>query len=124
MPLGAFRKRPAWTAIAVGSALNFTYYGVIFVLGLYMLRTLHWAPGQAGIAFLPLTATFIVSNLLSGGLVARVGVRAVTTGGVLLAACGYALTARLGTGSSLAEMIPGFALIPGGMGVAVIIERV
>lgn len=119
MPLGAFRKRPAWTAVVVGSALNFTYYGMIFVLGLYMLRTLHWAPARAGIAFLPLTATFIVSNLLSGGLVARFGARAVTTGGVLVAACGYALTARLGAGSGLMEMIPGFALIPGGMGVAI-----
>lgn len=119
MPLAAFRKRPAWTAVVVGSALNFTYYGMIFVLGLYMLRVLHWTPGKAGIAFLPLTATFIVSNLLSGGLVARFGARTVTTTGVLIAACGYALTARLGAGSGMAEMLPGFALIPGGMGLAI-----
>lgn len=119
MPLGAFRQRPAWTAVAVGSALNLTYYGMIFVLGLYMLRTLSWAPGKAGVAFLPLTATFVLSNLVSGGLVARLGVRTVTTGGVLIAACGYALTARLGAGSGLADMLPGFALIPGGMGLAI-----
>ncbi|WP_369827540.1 MFS transporter [Caulobacter sp. FWC2] len=119
MPLAAFRKRPAWTAVAVGSALNFTYYGLIFVLGLYMLRTLHWAPGRAGIAFLPLTATFVLSNLVSGGLVARLGARTVTTGGLLIAACGYALTARLGADSGLLEMLPGFALIPGGMGLAI-----
>ncbi|WP_454761248.1 MFS transporter [Caulobacter segnis] len=119
MPLSAFRKRPAWTAVVVGSALNFAYYGLIFVLSLYMLRALHWAPAKAGLAFLPLTATFIVSNLLSGGLVARFGARTVTTGGVLLAACGYALTARLGAGSDMIEMLPGFALIPGGMGLAI-----
>ena len=119
MPLNAFRKRPAWTAVVVGSALNFTYYGLIFVLGLYMLRALHWSPSRAGLAFLPLTATFIVSNLVSGGLVARFGARTVTTGGVLLAACGYALTARLDAGSGLADMLPGFALIPGGMGLAI-----
>lgn len=119
MPLAAFRKRPAWTAVVVGSALNFTYYGMIFVLGLYMLRALHWAPGKAGIAFLPLTATFVLSNLVSGGLVARLGARTVTAGGVLIAACGYALTARLGPDSGLLEMMPGFALIPGGMGLAI-----
>ncbi|PXA85501.1 MFS transporter, partial [Caulobacter sp. D5] len=119
MPLSVFRRRPAWSAVVVGSALNFTYYGLIFVLGLYMLRALHWTPGKAGLAFLPLTATFIVSNLLSGSLVGRFGARAVTSGGVLVAACGYALTARLGQGSSLAEMLPGFALIPGGMGLAI-----
>lgn len=119
MPLNAFRKRPAWTAVAVGSALNFTYYGLIFVLGLFMLRALHWSPAKAGLAFLPLTATFIVSNLLSGGLVSRFGARTVTTGGVLLAALGYALTARLDAGSGMAEMLPGFAMIPGGMGLAI-----
>jgi DHA2 family methylenomycin A resistance protein-like MFS transporter len=119
MPLTAFRRRPAWTAVVVGSALNFTYYGMIFVLGLYMLRVLHWSPSRAGLAFLPLTATFIVSNLLSGSLVARFGARMVTTVGVLIAACGYALTARLGVSSSLWDMLPGFALIPGGMGLAV-----
>jgi DHA2 family methylenomycin A resistance protein-like MFS transporter len=119
MPLAAFRRRPAWTAVVVGSALNFTYYGMIFVLGLYMLRVLHWSPSRAGLAFLPLTATFIVSNLLSGGLVARFGARTVTTVGVLIAACGYALTARLGASSGLLDMLPGFALIPGGMGLAV-----
>jgi len=119
MPLSAFRKRPAWTAVVVGSALNFTYYGLIFVLGLFMLRALHWAPAKAGLAFLPLTATFIVSNLLSGDLVARFGARTVTTGGVLLAALGYGLTARLGAGSGMLEMLPGFALIPGGMGLAI-----
>jgi len=119
MPLSVFRRRPAWTAVAVGSALNFTYYGLIFVLGLYMLRVLHWSPSRAGLAFLPLTATFIVSNLLSGRLVARFGARTVTAGGVLVAACGYALTARLGVGSTMADMLPGFALIPGGMGLAI-----
>lgn len=119
MPLGVFRQRPAWTALVVGSSLNFTYYGLIFVLGLYMLRALHWPPSQAGVAFLPLTATFIVSNLLSGGLVARFGASTVTACGVLIAACGYALTARLDAASGLTEMLPGFALIPGGMGLAI-----
>ena len=119
MPLNVFRQRPAWTALVVGSSLNFTYYGLIFVLGLYMLRALHWPPSKTGLAFLPLTATFIVSNLLSGGLVTRFGARMVTAGGLLIAACGYALTARLDAGSGLLEMLSGFALIPGGMGLAI-----
>lgn len=119
MPLGAFRKRPAWTAVVVGSALNFTYYGLIFVLGLFMLRVLHWSPSRAGLAFLPLTATFIISNLASGGLVARFGSRTVTAAGVLVAALGFALVARLGPQSGFRDMLPGFAIIPCGMGAAI-----
>jgi DHA2 family methylenomycin A resistance protein-like MFS transporter len=118
-PLSMFRRRAMSTAVLVGSALNFSYYGLVFVLGLYLQRAVGYAPAQAGLAFLPLTATFIVSNLVSGGLVARHGAARVTTVGVLIAAGGYALTARLGAGSSFWEMLPGFLMIPGGMGLAI-----
>lgn len=118
-PLSMFRQRAVSTAVLVGSALNFTYYGLVFVLGLYLQRAVGYGPQQAGLAFLPLTATFIVSNLVSGGLVARFGAARVTAGGVLIAAAGYGLTARLGASSSFWEMLPGFALIPGGMGLAI-----
>ncbi|OZA73615.1 MAG: hypothetical protein B7X77_09610 [Caulobacter sp. 39-67-4] len=118
-PLSMFRQQSVSTAVLVGSALNFTYYGLVFVLGLYLQRAVGYGPEQAGLAFLPLTATFILSNLISGGLVARFGAARVTGAGVLIAAGGYALTARLGAGSSFWEMLPGFALIPGGMGLAI-----
>jgi DHA2 family methylenomycin A resistance protein-like MFS transporter len=118
-PLSMFRQRAVSTAVLVGSALNFSYYGLVFVLGLYLQRAVNYPPAEAGLAFLPLTATFIVSNLVSGGLVARHGAARVTTVGVLIAAVGYALTARLGAGSSFLEMLPGFLMIPGGMGLAI-----
>jgi hypothetical protein len=106
------------TAVLVGSALNFTYYGLVFVLGLYLQRAVGWAPCTAGLAFLPLTATFIVSNLVSGGLVARHGSargprRRADRGGRLRP------DQRLGADSSFLEMLPGFLMIPGGMGLAV-----
>jgi len=118
-PLSMFRQRAVSTAVLVGTMLNFSYYGLVFVLGLYLQRAVGYGPQQAGLAFLPLTATFIVSNLISGRLVARFGAARVTGVGVLIAAAGYALTARLGASSSFWEMLPGFALIPGGMGLAI-----
>ena len=39
--------------------------------------------------------------------------------GGLIGAVGYALLTRLDASSGLADMLPGFALIPGGMGLAV-----
>lgn len=118
-PLSMFRQRAVSTAVVVGSGLNFTYYGLVFVLGLYLQRAVGYAPARAGLAFLPLTATFIVSNLVSGGLAARFGAARVTTTGVLIAASGYGLTARLGADSAFLEMLPGFLMIPGGMGLAI-----
>jgi DHA2 family methylenomycin A resistance protein-like MFS transporter len=119
VPLGVFR-RPAFAAIvAIGVAVNFSYYGLVFVLSLYLQRAHGYSATQAGLAFLPLTATFIVSNLISGALVGRLGTRTTVAGGLLIAALGYALTSRLIPSTPYWAMVPGFILIPGGMGLAV-----
>lgn len=119
VPLDVFRNRMVWSAVVVGVSVNFTYYGVIFVLGLFLQRSAGYDVVQAGLAFLPLTATFIVSNLLSGRVVNRFGPGRTMAGGVLVAALGYALTSRLGPDTPYGLMVPGFLLIPGGMGMAV-----
>ena len=119
VPLEVFRARMVWSAVVVGVAVNFTYYGVIFVLGLFLQRSAGYSVIQAGLAFLPLTATFIVANLLSGRVVQRFGPARTMAGGVVVAAIGYALTSRLTPSTPFWLMVPGFLLIPGGMGTAV-----
>lgn len=119
VPLDVFRNRMVWSAVVVGVSVNFTYYGVIFVLGLFLQRSAGYDVVQAGLAFLPLTATFIAANLLSGRVVHRFGPARTMAGGVLVAAVGYALTSRLTPTTPFWMMIPGFLLIPGGMGTAV-----
>jgi len=119
VPLAVFQNRVAWSAVVVGVSVNFTYYGVIFVLGLFLQRSAGYDVVRAGLAFLPLTATFIVSNLLSGRVAHRFGPARTMAGGLLVAALGYALTSRLSADSSFWAMLPGFLLIPGGMGMAV-----
>jgi DHA2 family methylenomycin A resistance protein-like MFS transporter len=119
VPLAVFKGRMVWSAVVIGTAVNFTYYGVIFVLGLFLQRSAGYGVVQAGLAFLPLTATFIVSNLLSGRIAHCFGPARTMAGGVLVAAIGYALTSRLTPTTPFWLMIPGFLLIPGGMGTAV-----
>jgi DHA2 family methylenomycin A resistance protein-like MFS transporter len=119
VPLSVFRERMVWSAVVIGVSVNFTYYGVIFVLGLFLQRSAGYSVVQAGLAFLPLTATFIVANLLSGRFAHRFGPARTMAGGALVAALGYALTSRLTPQTPFWLMVPGFLLIPGGMGTAV-----
>ncbi|MBO9709248.1 MAG: MFS transporter [Caulobacter sp.] len=119
VPLAVFKARMVWSAVVVGVSVNFTYYGVIFVLGLFLQRSAGYDVVRAGLAFLPLTATFIASNLLSSRIAHRFGPARTMAGGVLVAALGYALTSRLTPASPYWMMVPGFLLIPGGMGTAV-----
>jgi DHA2 family methylenomycin A resistance protein-like MFS transporter len=119
LPLGFFRRPAFSAAVAYGVAANLAYYGTIFVLALYLQTARGWSPIQAGLAFLPLTATFIVSNLISGWAVARFGSRTPMALGAAIAALGYLLLLPLGPKSGFLAMAPGFALIPGGIGLGV-----
>jgi MFS transporter, DHA2 family, methylenomycin A resistance protein len=99
--------------------VNLTYYGIIFIISLYLQQLLGYSAIQAGLAYLPLTATFIVANLVSGWLTGRAGARAPMVIGALIGATGFALLLLLGAHSSYSSMLVAFILIPGGMGLAV-----
>lgn len=119
LPLEFF-GRPAFSAaIVFGLLFNLTYYGLMFVLSLYLQTALGYSALRAGAAYLPLTATFIVSNLASAPLTLRLGAAVSMSAGAALAAIGFALLARLTVHSGYLQMLPAFALIPCGMGVAI-----
>jgi DHA2 family methylenomycin A resistance protein-like MFS transporter len=119
LPLSFFKNRTFSATVAVGTVVNLSYYGTIFVLSLYLQQARGYGVVAAGLAFLPLTATFILSNVLAGHLVGHHGPRLPMAGGFLLAACGYLLLRLLDGRTPFWLMIPGFLLIPLGMGTGV-----
>jgi DHA2 family methylenomycin A resistance protein-like MFS transporter len=121
LPLDLFRSAPFSGAVVFGVLMNFSYYGVIFVLSFYLQKVRGFSVLHAGLVFLPLTGTFIFSNIVSGWMQARVGVRTPMILGGLIGASGYALLGWLGISddASFMQMLPGLALIPAGMGLAV-----
>ncbi|HKV94178.1 MAG TPA: MFS transporter, partial [Candidatus Angelobacter sp.] len=119
LPLHFFRDRCFSASVNFGVLVNLTYYGVIFVLSLYLQQARGYSALKTGVAFLPLTATFIVSNAISGWLTARAGSRLPMVLGALVAMLGYVLLLRLDAATSMLSMMGAFVLIPGGMGLAV-----
>ncbi len=119
LPLHLFRDGCFSASVGFGVLVNLTYYGVIFVLSLYLQQARGYSALKTGVAFLPLTATFIFSNVVSGWLTARAGSRLPMVLGALIGTFGYALLLRLGTNTTLLSMMSAFVLIPGGMGLAV-----
>jgi DHA2 family methylenomycin A resistance protein-like MFS transporter len=99
--------------------VNLTYYGMVFVLSLYLQRVRGYTPLQAGLAFLPLTGGFLVSNVASGWVVGHYGVRVPMICGALIAALGYASLHFVGATTPLIGLLLPFLLIPSGMGLAV-----
>ena len=119
LPLGFFRLPNFSPAVLFGIAVNLTYYGLIFILSLYLQHVCRYTAAQAGLAFLPLTATFVVANVISGWMVSHYGSRLPMLAGSLIGALGFALLTRLDAQSSYVQMLAPFLLIPGGMGLGV-----
>ncbi|MTW00881.1 MFS transporter [Pseudoduganella ginsengisoli] len=121
LPLSLFASGAFSRAVMFGVLVNFAYYGVVFIFSLYLQQLRGMGAMQAGFVFLPLTGTFILSNLASGKVVARHGTRLPMMLGALIAATGYGWLALAGIAADapVAAMVPGLVLIPAGMGLAV-----
>jgi MFS transporter, DHA2 family, methylenomycin A resistance protein len=120
LPLSLFRSAVFSGAVVYGAVVNFTYYGAVFVLSLYLQRALGYPPVAAGLAFLPLTATFFAVNIVSGWWVSRMGSRLPMIVGALVDATGFALLAFVaGPDTPYWLLFPAFLLLPGGMGLGV-----
>jgi DHA2 family methylenomycin A resistance protein-like MFS transporter len=119
LPLGMLRNRAFSAAVLFGVCVNLTYYGTVFVLALYLQHARGETPLQAGLAFVPLTGGFLLSNIVSGHVVAHYGTRRPMVVGALIAGAGYALLMTVDAASPLAFVLVAFLLIPSGMGLAV-----
>jgi DHA2 family methylenomycin A resistance protein-like MFS transporter len=89
VPMPEFRSATVRSATATGFALNFGYFGAVFVLTLHFQRAMAATPEQAGLMFLPMSGLIIVSNLMAGRMVSRLGARLPLVAGQLMEAGGF-----------------------------------
>jgi MFS transporter, DHA2 family, methylenomycin A resistance protein len=75
VPLGLFRSATVSVCTATGFTLNFAFYGLVFVLSLFLQQVLAASPLVAGLMFLPMTGLVTAVNMLAGRLTARHGPR-------------------------------------------------
>ncbi len=117
MPPSLFRSAGFARAVTFGTISNLAYYGMLFSLSLHLQQGRKLDAFTTGLALLPLTATFILSNLVSIPVIRRWGLsRSIVAGGSVMG-LGYASLFVWNDG--LWTMIPGLVLIPAGMGVAI-----
>ena len=118
VPPAVFRDPVFTTAVAVGFAINFAFYGLIFVLSLFFQRVQGRTTLQTGLAFAPLTAVLLVVNLAAGRLNASLGLRRTLVAGLGLAALGYLTLLTMTASSQLPTLAPAFLVIGAGIAMA------
>jgi MFS transporter, DHA2 family, methylenomycin A resistance protein len=114
VPLGLFRSRNISVSVAVGFAFVVGFYGLPFVMSLYLQQVRHLSPFQVGVVFLPMALIGASLTPFSARLAERFGARAVIGAGLAVMAAGLALLAVVSSaaptwGLALLMMLVGLA---------------
>jgi DHA2 family methylenomycin A resistance protein-like MFS transporter len=88
VPLGLFRSRPVAVSVPGGFAFTVGFYGLVFLLSLYLQQLRGLSPLETGLAFVPMTGLTGVVTLLAPRIAARFGPRVPMAAGQFLMATG------------------------------------
>jgi len=117
LPLRLFRKRTLTGANVAMTIVGAVAFSEFFLLTLYLQDVLHYSAVQSGVAFVAFAGTVVVTSNVAQLVVARVGVRATLTTGLLLFAVSAALLTRLPVdGHYFWDIFPAFVIGGAGMG--------
>ncbi len=115
------RRRTTIAANVVQFAVAASLISSFFLLTLYLQQVLGYSPLRAGLAYIPLAATFALAMGSAGWLAPRLGVRPLIAGGLAISAAGLVLFARLPVeGDYLADVLPALLLMALGGGWALV----
>jgi DHA2 family methylenomycin A resistance protein-like MFS transporter len=88
VPMDLFRSRTVTVAVAVGFAFVVGYYGLPFVMSLYLQQLRGLSSLVTGLAFLPMMLIGLVLTPFSARLAERAGARTLVTTGLVLMTAG------------------------------------
>lgn len=88
LPLRLFAHPTFSSASLAGFVQNFAYYGIVFLLSLFLQIERDYSALRTGLVFLPMSIAAMASNIMGGRLTARWGPRIPMMGGQALFALG------------------------------------
>jgi EmrB/QacA subfamily drug resistance transporter len=92
-------------------------YAMFFFLSLYMQNILGYSPIETGLAYLPVTAGFMISVGVATPLMPRIGTKPVIVAGALIAGGGIYFLSHLPVdGSFVGDLLPGIGAVAIGLG--------
>jgi EmrB/QacA subfamily drug resistance transporter len=100
MPLGIFRLRTLSGSNVVGLLIGMALFSMFFFISLYMQRVLGMDALEAGLAYLPLALTIIVSAGVASQLVTKLGFKPVLILGLALVTLGLLWFSQVSPGGS------------------------
>jgi EmrB/QacA subfamily drug resistance transporter len=119
MPFRIFRLRTLTGANVVGLLVGASLFSMFFYISLYMQQVLGYSAIHAGLSYLPLAITIIVSAGIASQLVTKVGFKSVMAAGLGLIAVALLWFSQISVGGSFVSDILGPSLLAAvGLGLA------
>jgi MFS family permease len=121
MPLRIYRSRTLSAANVVVLLVGGATFGMWFFVSLYLQQVLGYTPIRAGLAFLPMTLSIVISSTIASRLVIRVGAKRLLVAGMLLQTVGLLLfSGVVADGSYVGNILAPSLLVAIGIGFAFI----
>jgi predicted MFS family arabinose efflux permease len=115
--LGIFRTRSLTASNGAMLLIASGMFAMFYFASIYLQEVLGYGPLKAGLAFLPFTAGIVVGAGAAQSLISKIGPRAVSVAGLVLAVVGQLLFVRLSVdGTYVGQLLPGIAVMSIGMG--------
>jgi EmrB/QacA subfamily drug resistance transporter len=119
VPFRIFRSRTLTGANATGLLIGMSLFSMFFFVSLYMQQVLGYDALDAGLAYLPLAVTIIISAGVASGLATRIGFKPVLIAGMLLIAAGLVWFAQVSVdGDFVSDVLGPSLLAAAGLGFA------
>jgi EmrB/QacA subfamily drug resistance transporter len=122
VPFSIFRRSTITGANVVGLLVGASLFSMFFFISLYMQQVLGYSPIKAGLSYLPLAISIILSAGIASALVTKVGFKPILAAGMLLIAIGLLWFSQISVhGSFLGDILGpslfaavglGFAFVP------------
>ncbi|MCP2163556.1 MFS transporter [Goodfellowiella coeruleoviolacea] len=119
LPMSLFGHPVIPAASVAGFAQNFAYYGIVFLLSLFLQGERGESALATGLIFLPMSIAAMAANLLGGRLTSWLGPRSPMLAGQFLFALG--LLGLLVAGPSAANWLIWLATVPVGLGAGMVV---
>src|SRR5207237_8630403 len=95
VPFGIFRLRTLRGANVVGLLVGASLFSMFFFISLYMQQVLGYSAIHAGLSYLPLAVSIIISAGIASQLVTRIGFKQVLAAGMVLIAAALVSFSRI-----------------------------
>jgi EmrB/QacA subfamily drug resistance transporter len=119
VPFSIFRKSTITGANVVGILVGASLFSMFFFISLYMQQVLGYSPIKAGLSYLPLAISIILSAGIASALVTKVGFKPILGAGMALIAAGLIWFSQISVhGTFLGDILGPSLLAAVGLGFA------